>query len=160
MSQLENNTVYMTLNSRGIPGTFHWGLFITTSSAPRGVFYHASNKTGGWQPEFKPTAYLFSSMSLVLVFKIGPISSSDKIDEFLRAVPADGSASLRTDEAFTCRIWMKDALVALHENHVVTLPVDIDTLEAKAFAAGTAHEHRVERTAAKAIVIDSEGRLL
>ncbi|KAF7957507.1 hypothetical protein EAE96_003084 [Botrytis aclada] len=64
-------------------------------------------------------------MSLVLVFKIGPISSSDRIDEVLRAVPADGSASLRTAEAFTCRIWMKDALVALHENHVVTLPADI-----------------------------------
>jgi hypothetical protein len=67
-------------------------------------------------------------MSLVLVFKIGSVSSQTALDQVLQAVPADGSASLRTGEAFTCRIWTKDALVALHDSRIVTLPENIDEL--------------------------------
>jgi hypothetical protein len=64
-------------------------------------------------------------MSLVLVQKIGPVSSHSDLDRVLRSVPADGQASQRTGESFTCRIWLKDALVALHNERVVTLRADI-----------------------------------
>ncbi|KAF7875103.1 hypothetical protein EAF04_002275 [Stromatinia cepivora] len=158
MLQLENNTVYMTLNSRGVPGTFHWGIFIT-SSAPDGVHYHATNRFGGWVPEFRPTTKITQSLTLVIVYKIGIVSSQTrlKVDQVLEAVPADGSASLRTGEAFTCRIWTKDALVALHDNGNVTLPADIDTLERQAFAAASALEPKIEQNRAKPAVIDSMG---
>lgn len=64
-------------------------------------------------------------MSLVLVYKIGIASSQRAVDQVLQTVPADSSASLRTGEAFTCRIWTKDALMALHNNRIVTLTANI-----------------------------------
>jgi hypothetical protein len=64
-------------------------------------------------------------MSLVLVYKIGSVSSQTALDQVLHAVPANGSASLRTGETFTCRIWTKDALVALHNNRILTLRANI-----------------------------------
>ncbi|KAL3419881.1 hypothetical protein PVAG01_08380 [Phlyctema vagabunda] len=154
MKSLENNTVYMTLNSRGVPGTFHWGIFVT-SSAPNGHYYHATNKFGGWQLEARKSTNPLNSMSLVLVYKIGSISSHDDLDQLLRNTPADGSASLRTGEAFTCRIWTKDALVALHHNRVLTLSADIDTLEKQAFELGTSLEPEIETGDRGAAVMSS-----
>ncbi|KAJ8064450.1 hypothetical protein OCU04_006788 [Sclerotinia nivalis] len=156
MLQLEDNTVYMTLNSRGVPGTFHWGIFIT-SSAPDGVYYHTTNRSGGWKLEFRPTANITQSLTLVLLYKIGLVSSHTplKANQVLRAVPANGSASLRTGEAFTCRIWTKDAFVALHENGIVTLPADIDTLERQAFAPARGLKPYIEQNRGGPAIVDS-----
>ncbi|KAH7370214.1 hypothetical protein BKA65DRAFT_349294, partial [Rhexocercosporidium sp. MPI-PUGE-AT-0058] len=62
---------------------------------------------------------------LVLFYEIGRTSTQITLDQVLRAVPANGSASLRTGETFTRRIWMKDALMALQNNRIVTLSADI-----------------------------------
>lgn len=117
-------------------------------------------------------------MSLVLVYKIGSVSSQTALDQVLKAVPANGSASLRTGEAFTCRIWTKDALMALHNNRIVTLHASIgefqslhaptaytvenftkefveDTLEKQAFAVATRLEPQIERGERQAAVLDS-----
>lgn len=71
---LQSDTLYITLETGGIPGTFvssipfnkctmeyshtyhpkHWGIFITTS-APQGVYYHATTKFGGYQLEANPS---------------------------------------------------------------------------------------------------------
>ncbi|KAF4634538.1 hypothetical protein G7Y89_g3556 [Cudoniella acicularis] len=156
MSSLASNTVYMTLNSRGMPGTFHWGVFVT-SSPPRGQYYHATNKFGGWQLEAKPSSNVLSSLSLVLVYRIGSLSSqAGRLDQVLRAVPANGSASLRTGEAFTCRIWAKDALMALHNSGIVTLSASIDKLEKQAFALARRLETKIESGEGKASVLDSD----
>jgi hypothetical protein len=66
-----------------------------------------------------------SSSTLVLAYKIGQVSSQSQIDQVLRDVPADGSPSLRTGEAFTCRIWAKDAVMALYNNRLLDLSADI-----------------------------------
>ena len=89
---------------------------------------HATNRFGGWQLEVRTSSNALSSLSLVLIYKIGPASSQTAFDQVLRAVPANGSASLRTGEAFTCRIWTKDAIMALHNNRIVTLEADIGKL--------------------------------
>ena len=64
-------------------------------------------------------------MSLVLLYKIGSVSSNAAADQVLRAVPANGSASLRIGEAFDCLTWVNDALMALHNERIVTLLADI-----------------------------------
>lgn len=66
-----------------------------------------------------------SSMSLVLVYKLGQASSQSQIEQVIRDLPADGSPSLRTGEGFTCRIWAKDAVMALYNNNLITLTEDI-----------------------------------
>lgn len=40
-------------------------------------------------------------------------------------IPANGTASLRTGEAFTCHIWVKDVLVALQDAGLILLSTDI-----------------------------------
>jgi hypothetical protein len=49
----------------------------------------------------------------------------DALDRVLRAVPADGSASLRTGDVFNCRVWVKDALVALQNHRIIDLASSI-----------------------------------
>lgn len=47
--------------------------------------------------------------------------------ELIKKVPADGKPSQRTGEAFTCRIWLKDVLMLLHNEGEIVLPKDIGT---------------------------------
>lgn len=68
------------------------------------------------------------SMSLVLAYKIGAASSPSEMDQVLRDLPAGGSASLRTGEVFTCRIWVKDVLVALQTRGHVISKADVGEL--------------------------------
>jgi hypothetical protein len=102
----------------------HWGLLIT-SIATSGRYFHATNKSGGWILEVKLSSDPMSLMSLVLVQKLGEASSPDQMYKALQGVPADGSPSLRTGEPFTCRISLKDAVMALHKNGLLDLIADI-----------------------------------
>ena len=68
------------------------------------------------------------SQTLALLFEIGPVISQSGMDEIIEAVPADGSPSLQTGEKFTCRMWAKNTLVALHNEGLVRLRVDIGKL--------------------------------
>ncbi|KAG6208376.1 hypothetical protein E4U35_000135 [Claviceps purpurea] len=54
----------------------------------------------------------------------------------MKDVQADGSPSKRTGESFTCRIWVKDVLVALHDCGEIVLPAIIDVLEGMAVEKG------------------------
>ncbi|EHK97843.1 hypothetical protein M7I_6340 [Glarea lozoyensis 74030] len=96
-----------------------------------------------------------NSMSLVLVYKLGDVSSPDQVDQVLRSVPADGSPSLRTGEAFTCRIWLKDAIMALDKNQLLKLAAHIDDIEKKAFAAATRLEPAIEEGLIKAKIVST-----
>ncbi len=65
-------------------------------------------------------------MSLVTLLLIGTITGDmDDARAVLAHVPADGRPSRRTGDASTCRVWLKDTLVALGEHGVVQLPADI-----------------------------------
>jgi hypothetical protein len=99
-----------------------------TSSAPSGDYYHASNLSGGWELKVHSTLDPLASLTLVILYKIGKtgsVSSRTAADQVLRAQPANGTASLRTGEAFDCRIWVKDAIMALHNEGIVTLQASI-----------------------------------
>ena len=143
MNELQANSMYITVDTRGVPGTFvshnvqkyswaninsqkHWGIFIHSQNWS-GIIYHAVNRSGGWFPEIKPTEDIRASQTLVLLLKLAGVSTSSfgLCDSTLRNVPANGTVSARTGEAFTCRIWVKDVTMALHDAKLITLTKSI-----------------------------------
>ncbi|KAI9727373.1 MAG: hypothetical protein M1834_008444 [Cirrosporium novae-zelandiae] len=156
MSSLENNAIYLTLNVRGIPGSYHWGIFVPLA-APMGKFYHATNRVGGWTMEVKNTTKILTSTSLAVMCKVAQVPSSQlaRIDEILYSLPADGRQSARTGEDFNCRTWVKDAIVALHDGSVIALEKTIDTIEHEAVQKALLVEPRIEHGTSAPIIIDS-----
>ncbi|KAK6610715.1 hypothetical protein H4I96_02313 [Botrytis cinerea] len=123
-SSFENGALYIILNTRGQPGTFHWGIFLPLLGV-RGWYYHATNKSGGWTLEVELTNDIQTSRPIVLASKLGFVSSEAALDQALRAITDFGPISKRTGETFSCRTWMKDSIVTLHDKGIVTLPTDI-----------------------------------
>lgn len=64
-------------------------------------------------------------LALIVLVRVGQCQSYSQSEAILKTIPADGNPSLRTGEAFTCRIWVKDVLMALHENGDIEIPVNI-----------------------------------
>ena len=104
---------------------------------------HASNLRGPWVLDERASDPA-SSLTLIVLVRVSAIVDSDdegddsgdydgdarrggssEVVGVLRTVPVDGTPSRRTGEAFDCRTWVKDVLVALHQHGKITLPVDI-----------------------------------
>lgn len=64
-------------------------------------------------------------MSLIVLIRVDEVKSHSRAAGVIRSIPADGNLSQRTGEAFTCRVWAKDVLVALYENEEIGLNTDI-----------------------------------
>ncbi|PTD02376.1 hypothetical protein FCULG_00011909 [Fusarium culmorum] len=75
-------------------------------------------------------------MTLIAMIKVSDIRSPHLVEHAIKSVPANGSPSRRNGETFTCRTWVKDALVALHDNGAIVLPTDIETMEKKSIQYG------------------------
>ncbi|KAG6285905.1 hypothetical protein E4U09_006998 [Claviceps aff. purpurea] len=153
---LEASSIYITLNTRRRAGTYvglpltqllrsflpnsvadlpkHWGLTLTDPHM-KAAFHHANNLLGSWEYEEK-VAKPDQSGTLVVLVLVGKAKNHSRIMEVIRGIPADGSPSKRTGEFFTCRIWVKDVLVSLHERREIVLPGTIDELEKMAVKEG------------------------
>ncbi|KAJ8106729.1 hypothetical protein OPT61_g9347 [Boeremia exigua] len=155
---LENNSIYIFLNLRGALPGFHWGIFIPTNN-PQGEVWHAVNRSGGWFLENKSTNGTPDPMSLCLVLKLGTVTSEHwaALRSALASVPSSGQPSLNTGEAFSCRVWVRDAVRALHDAGVIQLAKAVESIEA--FALETAESHRcyIERGTRAALVLNSTG---
>jgi hypothetical protein len=57
----------------------------------------------------------------------GLTGSVQAATDVIQSIPADGSPSQRTGEAFRCLSWLKDAIVALDAAGLVQLPMSIGT---------------------------------
>ncbi|KAK4157592.1 hypothetical protein C8A00DRAFT_29436 [Chaetomidium leptoderma] len=87
-------SVYISLNARAEPGTYHWGLIIMDSET-EGTFHHATNPSGGWKYEMK-RARLEHSITLVAVIRIGGLNDTIKAaTDVIQSVPADGNDFVR-----------------------------------------------------------------
>ncbi|PWY80247.1 hypothetical protein BO94DRAFT_537125 [Aspergillus sclerotioniger CBS 115572] len=130
-AQYKNYSIYVLLSSRGAQPGFHWGIFIPTNT-PAGRIWHATDREGGWKLDPKPSANVPYSMSLVLAYRIGSIDQStwETCTNILNGVAADGKPSPNTGEAFSCRVWVKDAIIALQNNRIIELKHTISELEA------------------------------
>ncbi|KAL9115225.1 MAG: hypothetical protein Q9227_001019 [Pyrenula ochraceoflavens] len=145
IDQIEDGSIYVTLSLRGAQPGFHWGVFVPMKK-PKGDFWHAVNYSGGWSLEIKTTARIATSRSLCLLFKVGTVTNQnwDEFKATLGNVPGTGQPSLNTQEAFTCRIWVKDALVALQNAGFICLTKPIDAIEQAAVKEGEDHRTHVE----------------
>ncbi|KAG6087468.1 hypothetical protein E4U15_007826 [Claviceps sp. LM218 group G6] len=124
---IEASSIYVTLNIRKRAGTYHWGLILTDPEM-NAAFHHANNLHGLWKYEEK-VAKPDQSTTLIVLVLVGKTKNHTRIMEVIRGIPADGSPSIRTGESFTCRIWVKDVLVSLHESGEIVLQKDVDELE-------------------------------
>jgi len=111
-------------------------------------------------------------MSLILLYDLGAISPEciPAVDTVFQGIPGNGEPSKRTGEAFTCRIWAKDTLMALQAEGIIILSYDIgasnsprlllvihtdyskDIIEAEAVSEAGRYEKSVE-TGGKARVV-------
>ncbi len=60
-----------------------------------------------------------------MLLLVGSVNARSRVTDVIKSIPADGNPSRRTGEVFTCRIWVKDVLVALDESGEIKLPVDV-----------------------------------
>ncbi|KAF2425515.1 hypothetical protein EJ08DRAFT_594316 [Tothia fuscella] len=156
--QYENYSIYVILSLRGANPGFHWGIFCPTAT-PTGQVWHAINRSGGWSLELKETSGVPTSMSLCLAFKVGTVNSAnwETFKQTLASVPANGQPSPNTNEEFTCRVWVKDALHALHLAGVIRLLKSIAEIELEALDKAEANRLAVERGRNSARVINQTG---
>lgn len=59
-------------------------------------------------------------------------------------MPCDYSHSPNTGEPFSCRVWVKDAMFALHRNRIIVLPKDIYRIERELVERASSHKELVE----------------
>ncbi|KAH7214426.1 hypothetical protein DER44DRAFT_879665 [Fusarium oxysporum] len=129
---LESSSIYIAMKSRPSPREYHWGL-IVTNNIGRPVLHHATNLTGPWEYEERRNESAID-LTLIVLVKASGVSNLPRATQIIQSVPADGKPSRRTGAAFTCRIWVKDALVELHETGEIFLADDIEVIETEAIA--------------------------
>ncbi|KAH6951956.1 hypothetical protein DER45DRAFT_636221 [Fusarium avenaceum] len=134
LGTIEPLSIYVTLDTRAKEGDYHWGLILTDAAAIP-VLHDASNRDGPWTYRER-CGYSAYFLTLIALIRVGDVSSHALATELIQSSPANGSPSFRTGEKFNCRIWVKDTLVALHDNAVTTLIADIDTIEKQAVSMG------------------------
>lgn len=144
-AQYQNYSIYMTLESRGAQPGFHWGIFIPTAT-PSGYVWHVTDREGSWKLEQIVSATVPFSISLVLAYKVGSISSStwQMCYSTLQAVPVINQPSPNEPEVFSCRVWAKNAIQALYDNGVIILAEAVPSIENKLVNWANAHKPGVE----------------
>ena len=158
IASLENNSIYMILSLRGAEPGFHWGIFVPTDK-PEGEVWHATNRSGGWSLENRTTSGVPDSMSLCLCCKVGSIANQNLsiFNDILRSVSANGNPSPNTQETFSCRVWVKDALSALDNAGLISLRMDTSAIERDAIKEAEANRRTVERSTDGALVWNENG---
>ncbi|KAJ5951933.1 uncharacterized protein N7479_010346 [Penicillium vulpinum] len=133
-------------SDRGAGVGFHWGLFIPTPT-PLGDVWHATNESGGWNVKPNSSNKVPFSMSLILAYKISSISPSTfgACKGILDVVPYDYSHSPNTGEPFSCRVWVKDAIIALQKKGIIVLPQEISLIEVELVKRASLHKLSVEQ---------------
>ncbi|PYH95641.1 hypothetical protein BO71DRAFT_199916 [Aspergillus ellipticus CBS 707.79] len=144
------------LSSRGALPGFRWGIFIPTAT-PIGQVWHATNREGGWKLDPKTSPNVPFSLSLLLAKKIGAVNQSNwqTCVDILDGIPADGRPSPNTGEVFSCRVWVKDAIIALQNNGIITLGKALSELEDILLEGASDNKVGVERGRSRARVENS-----
>ncbi|KAF3898145.1 hypothetical protein GTR04_0992 [Trichophyton interdigitale] len=143
--QYENYSIYVMLSSRGANPGFHWGIFIPTKT-PDGHLWHATNREGGWKLDQRPSENVPYSMSLVLAHKIGAVNNTNwqTCIDTLNGIPAGPHPSPNTGETFSCRTWVKDAIIALEKAGIISLDGDISAVEVMLINEASKYKKYVE----------------
>lgn len=160
----EPHSIFILLNSRGLPGSYHWGLYIPTSPT-QGHIWHADNSKDPktWVLDSRVVEGLPASVptfsDLIIAYRVAVTSDKD-FDACSRvlsavAVPAAGhDASLVSGETFTCRTWVKDAIGALATAKLITLRKSLEDIEMGAIVQAMRREEAIEKNHSGPVVIE------
>jgi hypothetical protein len=111
----------------------HWGLFATGDSPPEGHLFHATDtgrKALDLLYEHRNVRNPLRSESMIVCLKIGDAPSPKAIGECVNRVPLMSRSRLPAGEPqWTCRVWVKEALNALHQYRVMNLPMGVSKLQ-------------------------------
>ena len=132
--------LYIVLFARtSVPRTYHWALLIcppdSPSTATTGIRYHVTNSIQAstievpnpptpdlsgrvpWRFEAQALAKLFTASPLLARVLISRDVDPTNVKAVLGAVPL-----IQNDKAWTCRVWIRDALASLARQGVINLP--------------------------------------
>ncbi|KAI1345431.1 hypothetical protein F5Y01DRAFT_320766 [Xylaria sp. FL0043] len=112
---------------------YHRALYLTENETPKGFLVHATD-TGrsalDLYKEIRAVKNPLRSKSLITVFKIGGNISLQSLDACASSVPLMDPRYLpRGEVQWTCRVWVKEALRALQEAGLLSLPCSLNSLE-------------------------------
>ncbi|RBR26209.1 uncharacterized protein FIESC28_00992 [Fusarium coffeatum] len=129
-------TLYLTfqwLRHNGKEHQYHWGLWSTDAKPPAGRLFHATD--AGRQAldlyyENRKVRDPSKSKSMVVCLMIAKSPKAEYLDHYASRIPLMNCSHLPAGEPqWTCRVWVKETLKALHEKGQIVLPADIDTIE-------------------------------
>ncbi|KAH6644463.1 hypothetical protein C7974DRAFT_419947 [Boeremia exigua] len=156
--QLKNGMIYVLLNLRGALPGFHWSLFVPTSK-PLGQVWHATNRSGGWWMETKSTSKIPGSVSLCVALELAPCAPQDW-DKLCTTLGSVACGEANSGEPFNCVMWVKDAIIALHDAGVIRLKNGVETIKdigEMAVEEGEEHRDPIEQGTGGAKVIADTG---
>ncbi|KUJ15475.1 uncharacterized protein LY89DRAFT_735582 [Mollisia scopiformis] len=139
-------TLYITLQylRRDASGNkYHWGLYATSDTPPRGTLFHATD--AGRQPldlyyEERKVENPTKSKSMTVCVKIGDVSSTTAIHRCVSTVPLMSRSRIPAGERqWTCRVYVKEALNALHNAQLLSLPASVGSIERACLAVADAY---------------------
>ncbi|KAH9897350.1 hypothetical protein F4778DRAFT_782938 [Xylariomycetidae sp. FL2044] len=132
LDKSRDNCLYITLQYLRTVNKelkFHWGLYNTTS-APRGFLIHATDANRGpldLYQEIREVSNPRRSISLVVCLKIADSPGIDALEYCASQVRLmDPRFIPRGERQWTCRVWVKEILLVLHNNGYLRLPAGLE----------------------------------
>jgi hypothetical protein len=93
---LKNNTVYVAVHARSLPGSYHCGLFISRCKERHlGLGWSINNDEGGWIEKLLSFDAVFNHSHLLLLHRVGQVHEGREVvcEQKLRTLRADGTSS-------------------------------------------------------------------
>ncbi|KAB8221280.1 hypothetical protein BDV33DRAFT_202520 [Aspergillus novoparasiticus] len=130
MNTLIPSTLYILLQSRSTPSTFHWSLYTTNTHGPltRGTKHDLTDEKAPrriWSYNSAPANLLeLQSQLVIAAVKVDVIDDVEMLrgalEECLGNVPRTAYSSLFREE-MSCRVWVKEALWGLDQGGFIDL---------------------------------------
>ena len=95
LGALENNTVYVAVHARSLPGSYHCGLFISRSKETHlGLGWTINNDEGGWNEKLLSFDAVFNRSHLLLLHRVAQIHKGREAlcEQKIRTLQADGTS--------------------------------------------------------------------
>ncbi|OCH89360.1 hypothetical protein OBBRIDRAFT_667702 [Obba rivulosa] len=141
---LEPGCLYLNLFTRGVPNSYHWGLYYHWD-VTRGTKFHIRNPVDNyWILDSDVTYNATKSFLLVGFIKIAnvDITLRHTLESEITSVPiVPPSAAVALD----CRVWVLEAVKKLMASGFVKCPAGIDALEAEAQKFAQEEEYNCDR---------------
>ncbi|KZO89462.1 hypothetical protein CALVIDRAFT_569902 [Calocera viscosa TUFC12733] len=118
---------------------FHWMIYSYDGGVARWAFHAINQGVNGWMFERRNWNPVSSALALSAL-RIGVYVPA--VEGLLAPIPMVTPAIDQQQGAFTCRIWVRQAIRTLHSANLIVCP-DVDALEAEGVQVGNFHRQGV-----------------